>query len=51
MDSSGQPIIENYQRYIPEFNTQTIYALFLIIFGAAIVLGLDWYGKKRNKHI
>ncbi len=51
MDSSGQPIIENYQRYMPEFNSQTMYALLLIIFGAAIVLGLDWYGKKRNKHI
>jgi uncharacterized membrane protein len=51
IDSSGQPIIENYQRYIPEFNSQTLYALLLIVFGAAIVLGLDWYGKKRNKHI
>ena len=51
MDSSGQPIIENYQRYMPEFNSQTMYALLLIVFGAAIVLGLDWYGKKRNKHI
>ena len=50
-DTNGEQIIENYQRYLPEMNTQTIYALIFIIFGAAIVLGLEWYGNKRKHHI
>jgi putative membrane protein len=50
-DTNGEQIIENYQRYLPEMNTQTIYALLFIIFGAAIVLGLEWYGNKRKHYI
>ena len=51
LDRRGQMIIENYQRFIPEFNTQTAYALLLVIFGVAIVLGLEWYGKKHKQHL
>lgn len=50
-DTNGEQIIENYQRYLPEMNIQTIYALLFIVFGAAIVLGLEWYGNKRKKTI
>ena len=50
-DTNGEQIIENYQRYLPEMNTQTIYAFLFIILGAAIVLGLEWYGNKRKQHI
>ena len=50
-DTNGEQIIENYQRYIPELNTQTLYALLFIIFGAAIVLGLEWVGNKRKHQI
>ena len=50
-DTNGEQIIENYQQYLPEMNTQTIYAFLFIIFGAAIVLGLEWYGNKRKQHI
>lgn len=50
-DTNGERIIENYQRYLPELNTQTLYAILFIIFGAAIVLGLEWYGNKRKHHI
>ena len=50
-DTNGERIIENYQRYLPELNTQTLYAIIFIIFGAAIVLGLEWYGNKRKHHI
>ena len=50
-DTNGEQIIENYQRYLPEMNVQTIYAFLFIIFGAAIVLGLEWYGNKRKQHI
>ena len=50
-DTNGEQIIENYQRYLPEMNIQTIYALLFIIFGVAIVLALEWYGSKRKQHI
>jgi len=50
-DTNGEQIIENYQRFLPEMNTQTIYALLFIIFGAAIVIGLEWYGNKRKQQI
>jgi putative membrane protein len=49
-DSNGAYIIENYQRYIPELSLQTGFALLCICSGAALVLGLEWYGKHR-KHI
>ena len=50
IDTNGEQIIENYQRYLPEINLQTGYALLCIGIGTAIVLGLEWYGKQR-KHI
>jgi putative membrane protein len=50
-DTNGEQIIENYQRFLPEMNTQTIYALLFIIFGTAIVIGLEWYGNKRKQQI
>ena len=50
-DTNGQQIIENYQRFFPEINTQTICALLFIIFGAAIVIGLEWYGNKQKQHV
>ncbi len=50
-DTNSEQIIENYQRYLPAMNTQTFYAFLFIIFGAAIVLGLEWYGNKQKQHI
>lgn len=49
-DATGEKIIQNYQRFIPDFNLETIYALILITIGFAIVLGLEIYGKKQQKH-
>jgi uncharacterized membrane protein len=49
LDSAGEKIIENYQRYIPEFNSQTYYAISFIILGILIVLALELYGKKTRK--
>ena len=49
LDSNGNNRIENYQRYLPDPNTETIIAILLIILGAAIVLGLQWYGKHQKK--
>jgi len=49
LDMSGKRIIENYKRYIPDLNTETYLALFYILIGIAIVLGLEWYGRKTRK--
>ncbi|PWH81478.1 DUF368 domain-containing protein [Algibacter marinivivus] len=49
LDSTGQKIIENYQRYKPDLNTETYYAIGFILLGILIVLALEWYGKKTRK--
>lgn len=49
LDSTGKNIIENYRRFIPDFNTETTIALLYIIIGIAVVISLDWYGKKTKK--
>jgi predicted negative regulator of RcsB-dependent stress response len=49
LDSNGNNRIENYRRYLPDPNTETLIAILLIILGAAIVLGLQWYGKHQKK--
>ncbi|WP_452224156.1 DUF368 domain-containing protein [Lacinutrix chionoecetis] len=48
-DSGGKYIVENYSRYIPEFNVETIIALIYIIIGITVVLALEWYGRKTRK--
>jgi putative membrane protein len=49
LDANDMAITENYERYFPDFNIQTIYFILIIILGISIVLGLDWYGKKRKQ--
>ena len=49
LDANDMAITENYERYFPDFNIQTIYLILIIILGISIVLGLDWYGKKRKQ--
>lgn len=49
-DSNGKEIISNYERYLPDFGSaETLWAGFFIVFGIIILLGLDWYGKRRKK--
>ncbi|OIQ29650.1 MAG: DUF368 domain-containing protein [Bacteroidetes bacterium MedPE-SWsnd-G2] len=48
LDSTGKKIIVYYERYIPELTSETYLALFYIILGIAIVLGLEWYGQKTR---
>ncbi len=48
-DSLGSPIIENYQRFLPEFTTETFIALTYIILGILIVLALEWYGQRTKQ--
>lgn len=49
LDSTGEKIIQNYERFIPEFNTETFYAIAFVFLGIAIVLGLEIYGQKTRK--
>lgn len=50
LDSNGKAIIENYERFFPDFGaSETWWALFFVLIGIAILLGLDWYGKRRKK--
>ena len=49
LDSAGQKVIENYQRFIPELTSQTYIAIAYILFGILIVLALDWYGTYNRK--
>jgi uncharacterized membrane protein len=49
LDSRGEKIIENYNRYQPELTSETFYAIAFILLGIAIVLVLEWYGKKTRK--
>jgi uncharacterized membrane protein len=50
--SNGKEIISNYQRYLPNFETQeTWWALFFVMVGISVLLGLDWYGKRRKQTV
>ncbi|WP_242086243.1 DUF368 domain-containing protein [Aestuariivivens sediminis] len=48
-DSTGERIVENYQRYIPKLNSETLYAILFIFLGILIVLALEAYGAKTRK--
>jgi uncharacterized membrane protein len=51
-DRTGEKIIENYHRFLPELNPETLKAITFIVVGILIVLALEWYGKKtRNKRV
>lgn len=49
-DSAGSKVVHNYQRFLPELNTNTYLAIGFILLGIAFVLGLEWYGQK-TRHI
>jgi len=52
LDSTGEKIIENYQRFLPELNTETLIAIAFVVIGILIVLALEWYGQKtRKEHV
>jgi uncharacterized membrane protein len=48
-DSTGEKIVQNYERFMPELNTETYYAIAFIFVGIAIVLALEIYGQKTRK--
>ena len=51
LDIHGNKVLDNYDRYFPTFATsETWLAIFFIVMGVFIVLGLGWY-ENRNKAI
>ena len=48
-DSAGKKVIENYERFMPEFSTESFIAIAYIVLGILIVLALEWYGKRTRK--
>jgi putative membrane protein len=49
LDSTGKQVIENYERFLPDWNTQTYIAIAYIALGFIIVLGLEWYGQRTRQ--
>ena len=48
-DSTGNKIVSNYERFIPDWNSETYTAIAYIALGILIVLALEWYGQKTRK--
>ncbi|NNC50109.1 MAG: DUF368 domain-containing protein [Flaviramulus sp.] len=48
-DSTGNKVVENFERFIPSLNTETYYAIIFIVIGVLLVLALEWYGQKTRK--
>jgi len=50
LDSEGNKIIQNFQRYWPDLSdSSTWYAIGFILFGIVILLTLEWFGNKNKK--
>lgn len=50
LDSNGDPIIINYERYLPKMDAaETWWAILFIGLGIFVLLALDWYGKNRKR--
>lgn len=50
IDSAGHKVVSNYERFIPNLNSETYTAIVFIIIGILIVLGLEIYGQKTRKN-
>ena len=49
-DKKGNKIIENYQRYTPDFDLkETWVALSFILLGILLILAIDYYGSEQKK--
>ncbi|TPN84799.1 DUF368 domain-containing protein [Aquimarina algicola] len=50
IDALGNPILDNYDRYFPNFTIlETYISIFYICVGIGIVLWLEWYGNRTSK--
>jgi putative membrane protein len=51
LDSNGNRIIVNYQRYWPDFTqSENQLAILMIAMGIGLLILLEWYGKKQRKN-
>lgn len=49
LDKKGNKIVENYERFIPDFSIlETWVTVGFIVLGITLVLAIDYYGKKRK---
>jgi hypothetical protein len=49
IDTNGNEIILNYERFIPDMgNMESWWAIFYMVLGAGILLGLERYGRYRS---
>ena len=49
LDVKQHKIVENYERFIPDFSmTETWFAIFYITLGLGLILVLDFYGRKKE---
>ena len=49
IDKKGNKIVENYERFVPDFSiSETWYAVFFIVLGILLILGIDFYGRKKK---
>ncbi len=49
-DKKGDKIVENYQRFIPDFLlSETWFAILWIFLGISLILMIDFYGRKNKK--
>lgn len=52
VDADGNPVLSNYDRFIPNsLDNETLIAIFFIFVGILIVLALGWYGEKTKKTV
>ena len=50
LDTKGNKIVENYERFIPEtLNLETGLAIFFIFLGIGLILAIDYYDRRRKK--
>lgn len=49
LDSAGEKVIENYERFMPEFSSESYIAMAYIVLGILIVLALERYGQKTRR--
>jgi len=50
LDSNGDQIIKNYERFLPDMSqSESWWAFLFILVGIGILIGLEWYGKNRQK--
>jgi uncharacterized membrane protein len=49
LDIDGNKIIKNYERFVPESLTlETVLAVFFIFVGIGLILGIDYYERRRK---